>query len=807
LLTAGSHGNASPTVLERSSSGPLYPTGAGIGRPIQRKEDLRLLTGRGCYSDDMNLPSQAYAAIVRSPHAHARIRGIDSEEASAQPGVLCIVTGADLMAEGLQPIPHRPVLRGTPDVALQHRPGSEPFTTPHYLLPHDRARFAGEPVAIVIADSAAAAKQAADLVVIDYEVLPAVTQAIDAIRPGAPRLRDDFPSNLCLDAEVGDAAATDAAFAGAAHVVRLATQVQRVTGVPLEPRAAVGAYDPQSRRYTLYAGSGGTNRQKRELATILAVEEDDVRVVSREVGGNFGTRNAFYPEFALICWASRRIGRPVKWTCERSEAFLSDYQGRDLHVEAELALDREGNFLAFRSTNVSNVGAHTVSLVPLNKGAGLMTSVYRIPTAYVRAQASLTNTPPTNSYRSAGRPEAMFVIERLIDLAAREHGFDRIELRRRNLIPDPPHANPLGITYDGGAYRAVMDQALSLIDWEGFPGRREEARRRGKRRGIGLANYIEITTGVPRERAEVVVHPEGRVDLIIGTLSSGQGHETSFPQLLTEWLGVPHESVRFIQGDTDKVPVGGGTQSGRSMRLGGIVIGRATQTIVQKARLIAAEVLEASAADLVFAEGRFTVQGTDHSISLFEVADAALHRADLPAELKGPLAAEHDETVKAAGFPYGCAACEVEVDPETGNVEIVRYAAVDDVGRAINPLILEGQAHGGIAQGVGQALLEESAYDPESGQLLAGSFMDYAMPRADMLPSFDTAISEVPSPSNPLGIRAGGEGGTTPALAVVINAIVDALAEFGVRHIEMPATPGRVWRAIHESQSLTRGSK
>jgi carbon-monoxide dehydrogenase large subunit len=783
------------------------PSSSGIGRPIPRKEDFRLLTGRGCYSDDINLPSQAYAAIVRSPHAHALIRGINSEEARAQPGVLCILTGGDLMADGLKSIPHRPVLRGTPDVALKARVGSEPFISPHFPLPHDRARFVGEPVAVVVAESVAAAKHAADLVSVDYEPLPAVTQAVDAIRLGAPRLRDEFPSNLCLDAEVGDQAATNAAFARAAHIVRLETQVQRVTGVPLEPRAAVGAYDATSGRYTLYAGSGGTNRQKRELAVILGVEEDGVRVVSREVGGNFGTRNAFYPEFALICWASRRIGRPVKWTCERSEAFLSDYQGRDLHVQAELALDEKGNFLALRSSNLSNLGAHTVSLVPLTKGAGLMTSVYRIPVAYVRARATLTNTPPTNSYRSAGRPEAMFVMERLIDLAAREHRFDRIELRRRNLIHDSPHANPLGITYDGGAYQAVMDKALSLADWEGFPGRREEARRRGKRRGIGLANYIEITTGVPRERAEVVVHPEGRVDLTIGTLSSGQGHETSFPQLLTEWLGVPHECVRLIQGDTDKVSVGGGSQSGRSMRLAGIVIGRATQAIVQKARLIAAEVLEASAADLLFAEGRFAVQGTDHSIGLFEIADAALHRADLPAVLKGPLAAEHDETVTSAGFPYGAATCEVEVDPETGSIELVRYAAVDDVGRAINPLILEGQAHGGIVQGVGQALLEQSAYDLESGQLLSGSFMDYALPRADMLPSFLTAISEVPSPSNPLGVRAGGEGGTTPALAVVINAIVDALAEFGVRHIEMPATSERVWRAIHDSRSLTSGSQ
>jgi carbon-monoxide dehydrogenase large subunit len=790
--------------LSRGTGGGL-PHRFGIGQPVPRKEDLRLLTGRGCYSDDVNFPGQAYAAVVRSPHPHARITAIDTTAALASPGVLCVLTGSDAVADGLKPIPHRPTLRGGADAALRIREGSQTFTTPHLVLPPDRVRFPGEAVCIVVAETVAAAKEAADLVTVEYEPLPAVPASVDAIKPGAPILWEQFSSNLCLDAEAGDRSSTDAVFARADHVVRLATQVQRVTGVPLEPRAAVGAYDGATGRYTLHAGSGGTNRQKRELSTVLGVEEDQVRVVSREVGGNFGTRNAFYPEFALICWASRRIGRPVKWTSDRSEAFLSDYQGRDLYVEAELALDRDGNFLALRSSNLSNVGAYTVSLVPLSKGAGLMTSVYRIPVAHVEARAAVTNTPPTNSYRSAGRPEAMFVIERLIDLAAREHGFDRIELRRRNLIADAPYANPLGITYDGGAYRATMDKALALADWAGFPARRREAVKRGKRRGLALANYIEITTGVPRERAELVVRPDGWVDLTIGTLSSGQGHETSFAQLVTEWLGVPFERVRFIQGDTDRVPVGGGTQSGRSMRLASIVIGRARDALLQRSRAIAAEVLETSPTDLAFAEGRFTVQGTDRSVSLFEVARAALERANLPDALKGPLAAEHDETVTAAGFPYGTAVCEVDVDPDTGQVDLVRYAAIDDVGRAINPLILEGQAHGGITQGVGQALLEQSAYDRRDGQLLAGSFMDYAMPRADMLPSFHTAIGEVPSPSNPLGIRAGGEGGTTPALGVVINAIVDALAEFGVRHIEMPATPERVWRAIREAQAEPAG--
>ena len=776
------------------------PQPGRIGQPIPRKEDFRLLTGRGCFSDDVNLPGQLYAEMVRSPYAHARISGIDTSEALAFPGVLCVLTGQDAAEEGLASIPHRPVLRGTADIQLNNTDGSNPNISPHFPLPTDRARFIGEVVAMVVAESAAAAKDAAERVVVDFEILPAVTASTESIKADAVKLWDEFPSNLCLDADVGDRAATDAAFQAASHVVRLETQVQRVTGVPLEPRAAVGSYDEETGRYTLYAGSGGTNRQKRELAIILNVAEDDVRVVSREVGGNFGTRNAFYPEFALVCWASRRLGKPVKWTCERIDAFLSDYQGRDLHVEAELALDDSGKFLAFRSSNLSNVGAHSVSFVPLTKGAGLMTSVYDIPAAVVRARATHSNTPPTNSYRSAGRPEAMFVIERLIDLAARDLGLDRAEIRRRNIIGDAPYPNPLGLTYDGGAYRSVMEKALGLIDWSGHAERREETRRRGKRRGISIANYIEITTGVPHERAEIVIHPDGWVDLTIGTLSAGQGHETSFPQLLSEWLNVPHDRVRLIQGDTDLVLTGGGSQSGRSMRLAGIVIGRAVEIVVSRARLIAAAVLGVDPGDVNFAEGRFAVAGTNRSLDLFEVAGEALNNATLSPELQGALHAVHSETVKEAGYPFGAAACEVEVDPETGHVRIDRYVSVDDVGRAINPLILEGQAHGGIAQGVGQALLEQCVYDSE-GQLLTASFMDYAIPRMDSLPQLTTEISEVPSPSNPLGVRAGGEGGTTPALAVVINAIVDALAEYGVRHIEMPATPHRVWRAIHEASS------
>jgi carbon-monoxide dehydrogenase large subunit len=782
--------------------------GDGIGQPVIRKEDAALVIGQGQFSDDLNLAGQAYAVMVRSAHPHARIRAIDAAAAMALPGVIAVLTGADAIADGLKPIPHRPFI-GPPDIALGKPDTSDKFLSPHRVLPHDKARFAGEAVAMVIAESVSVAKDAAERVRVEFEPLPAVTDTVAAAAKGAPQIWDEAGSNTCIDADVGDAAATASAFEHAAHVVKLDTWIQRVTGVPLEPRAAIGSYDPASGRTTLYAGSGGVVRQKHELAGVLDVAPERVRVVSGDVGGNFGTRNAFYPEFALVAWASRRIGRPVKWTCERQEAFLSDYQGRDLFVSAELALDDDGRFLALRGSLISNVGAHTVSFVPLIKGVSVISGVYRIPAACMRARAVMSNTPPTNPYRSAGRPEAMFVIERLIDLAAAAHGFDRLELRRRNLIgaDATPYTNPLGLTYDGGEYQRVMDRALSLGNWDGFAQRRRAAARRGKRRGIAVANYIEFTTGAPREWTKVTVAPEGRVDVAIGTLSSGQGHQTSFAQLITEWLGVPFDCVCLIQGDTDVVPVGGGSHSGRSMRLAGIVIGKASDRLIAKGKRVAAHVLEAAEHDIEFSGGHFTVQGTDRSIGIFEVAREAMRRNDLPADLTGPLAAESDETVGVGGFPYGSHVCEVEIDLELGTVEIVGYAAVDDVGRAVNPRILHGQSHGGIAQGIGQALLESCVYDRESGQLLSGSFTDYAIPRADDLLPFATEISEVLSTNNPLGVRAGGEGGNTPALAVVVGAVVDALKEFGVKHMDMPVTPERVWREISgKAASSPRGS-
>ncbi len=775
----------------------------GIGQPVRRREDFRLLTGKGCYSDDFSFPGQTYAVMVRSPHAHALIRAVDTGKAAAAPGVLAVLTGQDLLADGLQAIPHSVGTRHPADISLVNRNGSPPFIPPHFPMTAHEARHCGEIVAMVVATTIAGAKDGAELVDVDYEPLPAVTHSMVAVQPGAPLARGDATSNTSIDAEVGDPAATNAAFSEAAHVVKFETWVQRIAGVPMEPRAATGTYDPDTGRYTLYAGIGGAVRPKQELAKILGVAEDKVRVVMHEVGGNFGTRGSFNPEFALVTWAARHVGRPVKWTCERQEAFLCDYQARDLAVEAELALDRNGNFIAMRGSNIANSGAYPISYGPLAKGVEIMSSIYNVPAVHFRARAAITNTLPTRPYRSSGRPEVMFVMERLIDLAARQCGFDRLELRRRNLVPEAamPYRNPFGMVYDSGTYHKVMERVLALGDWTGFPARRTEARKRGKYRGIGVSNYVDTATGTPRERAEVTVLPDRVVEVVVGTVSNGQGHETSFAQLIGEWLGVPIDSVRLVTGDTDRVSVGGGSHSGRALRLASIVMLNASRDVIAKGLKIASHVLEAATTDLEFVEGRFAVKGTDRSLGIFDVAAEALRRNDLPDDLRGPLSAESDQTVNIASFPYGCHVCEVEVDPDTGVVAIARYTAVDDVGRAVNPMIVHGQIHGGITHGVGQAMSEYCVYDRDTGQLLSGSLLDYAMLRADTLPFFATELSEVPTPTHPLGIRPAGEGGTTPALGVVINAIVDALSEFGVTHIEMPATPERVWRAIHRNGS------
>ncbi|MSQ20026.1 MAG: xanthine dehydrogenase family protein molybdopterin-binding subunit [Betaproteobacteria bacterium] len=766
----------------------------GFGKSVLRREDPRLLRGEGTFSDDFNLPRQAHAIVLRSPHAHAWIRGMTVDEARRSPGVLAVLTGADMQADGLQPIPHRPVPAHPHEIPLKNRDGSTIFVAPHWPLAIGKVRTAGEAVAMVVAETIQTAKDAAEKIVIDYEPLPATTESREATKAGVAPLWDQAPSNICVETGgIGDLAKTSAAFAAAKHIVAVDTWVNRATGVPLEPRAALAVFDGTT--YTVYAGGGSNIRIRTDLSGVLGVPETAIRVIAKDVGGNYGTRNNTYPEFALVAWAAKRIKRPVKWVCERSESFLTEYHGRDLVSTVELALDESGRFIGFRGTNTSNVGAFGVSFVPLAKGSEMSSSVYNIAAAHLVSRAVHTNTSPTTPYRSAGRPEVMYVIERLIDMAAQRHGFDRVAIRRLNLVTAMPYRNPYGMLYDSGDYASVQAKAVELSDWSGFDARRAEARSRGMLRGIGLANYIEVATGFPRERATITVHADQRVDVALGTLSAGQGHETSFAQMMAEWLGVEVNQVNLITGDTDAAPIGGGSHSGRSMRMGGIVMAVAADQIVEKGKRIAARLLEAAEGDIEFARRRFSVKGTDRGVDLFEVARAAT-RSDMPDDLRGPLAAVHEENLPQPSFPHGSHVCEVEIDPETGVVDLVRYTAVDDVGRAINPMIVHGQTQGGIAQGVGQALWERCHYDAATGQLLAGSFFDYTMPRADMLPFFTTAVSEVPSTTNALGLRGGGEGGTTGALGAVVNSVVDALAEFGVEHMDMPVTPERVWQAI-----------
>jgi carbon-monoxide dehydrogenase large subunit len=759
----------------------------GIGVALPRTEDLRLLTGRGAYAADLACGNACFAAFVRSPHAHAAIRGIDTRAAMTMPGVRAVLTGADALADGLGPIPHNTDFSSPPDARLRLPPGFVAFISPHMTLPADKARFVGEPVAVVIADSATQAEDAAERVVVDWDVRPAIVDARAAMAADAPQVWDACPGNLALTCEVGDREATERAFASAAHIVHFDGWAQRVNGTPMEPRSVLGEYDPGTGGYTLRTTTGaGVVRTRERLASILGVPIEKCRCIFGDMGGNFGTRNAFYPEYALLPWAARKIGRPVRWTASRLECFMTDYQARDLASRAELALDASGNFLGLRGENVMNLGAQTVYFWPLRKGLSMMQSVYRIPAVHFHGHAVMTHTAPTAVYRSAGRPEAVFMIERLIDIAAGTLGVDRIELRRRNLVPCDalPFTNGVGVTYDSGDYAQAMERAVADADWAGFGARRALSGARGKCRGIAVANYIEVTSGFPKERAELKVCEDGSVELVVGTMSSGQGHETTFRQLLSDWLQVPFERLRFVANDSERVSVGGGSHSGRSMRLISIALRQAVDELLSKGTALAAPMLQAPEAEVHYRDGHFIAGGA--SVSLWALARQQGAGLDAAGEIFN----------QTGGFPYGCHVCEVEVDPETGSVAIVGWAGVDDVGLAVNPLVLHGQAHGSVTQGIGQALCEAVAYEPRTAQLLSASFMDYALPRADMLPSFATRLMEVPASSHPMGIRPGGEGGTTPALGLVVNAVVHALEAYGVSDVGMPVTPERVWQAM-----------
>src|SRR5215510_6809522 len=663
-----------------------------IGRPVVRKEDARLTTGRGRFSDDFSVEGQTYAVMLRSAHPHARILGIDARRAQAMPGVLGV-------------FPHDPLPKTKYDMKLEAAGGGPLFIGPHLLLPVDKVRHVGEAVAMVVAETLSQALDAAQAVEVDYDVLPWNAGSEAAFAGGAPSVWDEVPDNVLVSTIFGDAIATDRAFAAAAHVVQRDFRIGRVTAVPMEPRAALACYDPRTHRYTLYAGSGGAVRQKHELASTLGIAPHQLRVLCLDVGGNFGARNRPFVEFGLVLWAARKLGRPVKYTATRCEAFLSDYQGRDLVSKVELALRSDGRFLAMRAVNISNVGARCVSLSPLGKGAGLITGSYDIPTATLQACAVFTNTMPTNAYRSSGRPEVTFALERLIDIAAADLGFDRIELRRMNLVkPEAmPYTNAVGMTYDSGAYETNMDLAMRIADWDGFEPRRRAAADRGRLLGRGLSNYVESSIGAPKERAEITVSDGDRVDVVIGTQPSGQGHETSFAQVASDLLGVPVANINIITGDTDIVSAGGGSHSGRSLRHAATVMAKAAEELIARARVVAARLLNANPDQIEFVEGRFRTRSTNRSFSFLELA-TELARSTLPDEFKSSLCVTADNEMHDPVFPNGCAVCECEVDPETGGVRLTRYAAVDDVGRCINPMIVHGQTHGGIAQGVGQAL-------------------------------------------------------------------------------------------------------
>ena len=766
----------------------------GIGQPIKRFEDARLLRGDGRFHDDVNLPGQAHAIIVRSIHAHARIRRIDATAALRMAGVLAVFTGDDVADLGTMKMTLK---RTRPD-------GSPMFAPPHRGLTRDRARYVGDPVAMVVAETLAQAEDAAERLVIDYEPLTAVTSTADAV--GAAAVWNECPDNISNVHEVGNRAATEAAFAAAARVVRRRYVISRVHAQYMETRGALGAWDPGERRYTLYADVQYPHRVRTALATnILRVPEHQIRVIVGDVGGGFGTKGWQYPEHRLVLWAARRLGRPVKWCCERREAIGADEHARDNVTDAELALDADGRFLALRVRTLANVGAYVSSdrnLLATFSNIATLVGVYAFPVAHVQVTSVLTNTNSTAPYRGAGRPEATYVIERLIDDAARELEMDAVDLRRRNLVPASamPYKTATGVTYDCGDFPAQMEAALKLADVAGFPARRAEARRRGRLRGLGVANAIERAAGPQPEFAEIRFAPSGSVTVFMGTKNQGQGHETTFKQILHERLGLDPDDVRYIDGDTDRVAFGMGSMGSRSTVIGGTALWMAADKVIAKGRKIAAKMLEAAEADIAFANGAFSVVGTDRALPLKDVARAAFQPAALPKGVEPGFYETGTFSPPSDTWPNGCHVCEVEIDPDTGAVALVGYVIADDVGTVINPLTLKGQIHGGVAQGVGQALMEQVAYEPDSGQLLTTSFMEYAIPRADTVPDVIVESHPVPTKLNPLGAKGAGEAGTVGALPVVMNAVLDALAPLGVRALDMPASAERVWSAIQAAR-------
>ena len=767
----------------------------GIGQPVRRVEDLRLLTGGGRYTDDISVPRQAYAAFLRSPHAHARVTKLDTSAAKRLPGVLGVFTGDDLAALQVGDLPCM-----APAV---NRDGSAMKIPPRPAIARGHVHFVGDTVAMAVGETLAAARDAVERIDVEYEPLPAVTDAAAALKPGAPQIWDMVPGNLAFDWALGDEAKTAAGFAAAAKVVTLDLVNNRVVPSSMEPRNALGDYDAMAGKFTLYVSCQSTHGLRKVLADyVFKVPESKVRVVSPDVGGGFGMKIFMYPEYANVLFAARALGRPVKWSGDRSEAFLTDTHGRDHHTHAEVALDKAGKFLAFRVTTEANLGAyasHYGPFIPTAAGSAMLNGVYAFPAVFVSVKGAYTNTAPIDAYRGAGRPEANYVVERVVDATAKATGLSPDEVRRRNFIPPSsmPYKTALGSTYDTGDFAKNMSDAMKAADWAGAAARKTDAKRRGKLRGIGMATYIEACGGGTDETAQVRVASDGSVTVLIGNQSNGQGHETIYAQLVADRLGVPFESVRVVQGDSDVVLYSGLTGGSRATSVGGTAALTATDQIIAKGKIIAAHLMEAAPADVEFADGRFRIAGTDKAKSFVDVVKAAYVPATLPKGLTPGLDETANSTLLPSTFPNGCHVCELEIDRATGAVAIERYTIVDDFGRVINPLTLAGQVHGGTVQGIGQALYEGCVYDPESGQLLTASFLDYGLPRADNVPGFAFAFNEVPTTANRLGVKGAGEAGAIGAPPAVINAIVDALAEFGVTHVDMPATPEKLWRIIH----------
>ncbi len=766
----------------------------GLSQPLRRIEDPRLLKGNGRYTDDISIPGQLHGYLLRSPHAHARLLSIDTSVAKGMPGVRAVLTGQDWLDDGLGEIPCA--------VPLKNRDGSPRAETPRYGLAAGTVRHVGDPVAFIVAETVQQARDAAEAVMVDYDILPAATDLATASKPGQPQVWDSAPNNICFDWEAGDRAATEALFASAAHVTKLTVVNNRIVVNSMEGRAALAEYDAAAQKFTLYAGTQGSWLVKDLLAkAVFHLPPEKFRVVTPDVGGGFGMKLYLYGEYALCCWAARKLGRPVKWTSERMEAFQSDTQGRANLTTGELAMDKDGRFLALRTLNYADMGGYLSTFapfIPCGAGTKVLASVYGFQAIYANVLGVLTNTVPVDAYRGAGRPESNYLVERLIDAAARELGIDRIELRRRNMVPPSamPYRTPVGQNYDSGDFAQVLDKALKVSDWAGFGARKAASTAKGRKRGIGIAYYLEATGGDPSERAEMRFAADGMVDVLVGTQSTGQGHETAYAMITSHQLGIPMEKIRILQGDSDEIPVGGGTGGARSLYSEGTALLATATTVIEKGKQAAGEALEASPADIEFSAGRFAIAGTDRGIGILELAAAQRARA-----AKGEAATQLDAAEVAAvphgTYPNGCHIAEVEVDPETGHTDILRYIVVDDVGHALNPLIVRGQVHGGVAQGIGQAVMERTAYDPETGQLLSASLNDYALPRAADLPDIEVELVEVPCETNPLGVKGAGEAGAVGSPPAVMNALLDALADAGVKHVDMPATPEVVWRALH----------